>query len=238
MIAINLIPVELRKVDATPLPRRLTIFGAVALNAVGLVVALTYYFGTIPSLQAKKDAAQSQVYQASTINKVEQRYNELIVQKRDFEQRRKTIEDIQKARVLWAVKLDQLWDLIPPEMWLNDVRLEDPPKQPKSGRGPQAGDTGPKGQILVLEGYTAGPDVSKVSEFIRALEAKSQNNPYFFDEFEKIGPVQLELEEDKFVNYEEKVAMKFTLRLYMVPRQIELQPAEPAGNAAAAPAQQ
>jgi Tfp pilus assembly protein PilN len=229
MIAINLIPVELRKVDATPLPRRLTIFGAVALNAVGLVVALTYYFGTIPSLQTRKDTVQSQVYQATTINKVEQRYNDLVAQKRDFEQRRKTIEDIQKARVLWAVKLDQLWDLIPPEMWLSDIRLENPPKQPRSARGtPQPGDDAPKGQILVLEGYTAGPDVSKVSEFIKALEAKSQSNPYFFDEFEKIGPVQLELEEEKFQKYEEKVAMKFTLRLYMIPRQIELQPAEPA----------
>jgi Tfp pilus assembly protein PilN len=233
MIAINLIPVELRKVDATPLPRRLTIFGAVALNAVGLVVALMYYFGTIPALQARKDAAQNQVYQATTINKVEQRYNDLIAQKRDFEQRRKTIEDIQKARVLWAAKLDQLWDLIPPEMWLSDIRLEDPPKPMKAARGAlQPADDTPKGQILVIEGYTAGPDVSKISEFIKALETKKENQPYFFDEFEKIGPVQIELEEDKFQKYEEKVAMKFTLRLYMIPRQIELQPAP---NAAAAP---
>jgi Tfp pilus assembly protein PilN len=227
MIAINLIPVELRKVDATPLPRRLTIFGAVALNAVGLVVCLTYYFGTIPVLQTKKDTAQRQVYQAGSVNKVEQRYSGLMAQKRDFEQRRKTIEDIQQGRVLWAIKLDQLWDLIPPDMWLSDIRLEDPAKAAAAARSIPQADEGPKGQILVIEGYTAGPDVGKVSEFIRALEAKNESRSYFFDEFEKIGPVQLQLEVDKFQRYEEKVATKFTLRLFMVPRQIVLQPPAP-----------
>jgi Tfp pilus assembly protein PilN len=233
MIAINLIPVELRKMDATPLPRRLTIFGAVAINTVGLVIALTYYFGTIPALQSQRDAAKSQVYQATTINKVEQKHNDLMAQKKDFEQRRKTIEDIKKGRVLWAVKLDQLWDLIPPNVWLSDIRLEDPPKSTKARSAPGASNEKSKGQILVIEGYTAGPDVSKVSEFIKALETKSNNPSFFFDEFEKIGPVQLELEEEKFRKYEERVAMKFTLRLYMIPREIELQPAPQAPAAQA-----
>lgn len=156
MIAINLIPAELRKTDSTPLPRRLTIFGAVAGNAVGLVVALTYFFGTIPSLQTEKQSLQSQIYQATTINKVQQRYNELNSQKRDFEQRRNTIESIQKARVLWALKLDQLWDLIPADMWLTDIELENPAATPKN-RG-QQGDEKPQGQTLVIEGYTAGPE--------------------------------------------------------------------------------
>lgn len=224
MIAVNLIPLELRKIDATPLPRRLTIFGGVALNAVALVVALTYFFANIPALQSKKQNIQSQIYQANTIKKVEQRYTALTTQKKDFEQRRTTIDQIEKARVMWAKKLDQLWDLVPPDMWLSDIRLEEPPKSVK-GRGQP--EEGPKGHILVIEGYTAGPDVTKVSAFIRALEKKSTQGPCFFEDFERVELVQLDLEEEKFQKYEEKIASKFTLKLYMIPRQIELSPAAP-----------
>jgi Tfp pilus assembly protein PilN len=222
MIAINLIPVELRKIDATPLPRRLTIFGAVALNAVALVVALTYFLANIPALQSKKENTKNQVYQATTINKVEQRHNVLITQKRDFEQRRNTIEQIEKARVIWARKLDQLWDLVPEDMWLSDIRLEEPPKS-KSRRGQP--EEAPKGHTFVIEGYTAGPDVTKVSAFIQALERKSAEGFCFFEDFERIELVKLGLEEEEFADYEEGVAVKFTLRLYMIPRRIELQSA-------------
>ncbi len=224
MIAINLIPAELRKVDATPLPRRLTIFGGVALNGLALVVALTYFLVQIPTLQSQKESIQSQIYQAATINDVEKRYNALISQKKDFEQRRDTIEQIEKARMIWAKKLDQLWDLVPPDMWLSDLRLEEPPKR-KSKRGQP--EEKPRGHILIIEGYTAGPDVAKVSAFIRALEEKGAEGKDFFEDFERIELVRLDLEEEEFQDYEETVAAKFTLKLYMVPRQIELQPAPP-----------
>ena len=224
MIAINLIPAELRKVDATPLPRRLTIFGGVALNGLALVVALTYFLVQIPTLQSQKESIQSQIYQAATINDVEKRYNALISQKKDFEQRRDTIEQIEKARMIWAKKLDQLWDLVPPDMWLSDLRLEEPPKH-KSKRGQP--EEKPRGHILIIEGYTAGPDVAKVSAFIRALEEKGAEGKDFFEDFERIELVRLDLEEEEFQDYEETVAAKFTLKLYMVPRQIELQPAPP-----------
>ncbi len=224
MIAINLIPAELRKVDATPLPRRLTIFGGVALNGLALVVALTYFLVQIPTLQSQKESVQSQIYQAATINDVEKRYNALISQKKDFEQRRDTIEQIEKARMIWAKKLDQLWDLVPPDMWLSDLRLEEPPRH-KSKRGQP--EENPRGHILVIEGYTAGPDVAKVSAFIRALEEKGAEGKDFFEDFERIELVRLDLEEEEFQDYEETVAAKFTLKLYMVPRQIELQPAPP-----------
>ncbi len=224
MIAINLIPAELRKVDATPLPRRLTIFGGVALNGLALVVAMTYFLVKIPTLQSQKESVQSQIYQAATINDVEKRYNALISQKKDFEQRRDTIEQIEKARMIWAEKLDQLWDLVPPDMWLSDLRLEEPPRH-KSKRGQP--EENPRGHILVIEGYTAGPDVAKVSAFIRALEEKGAEGKDFFEDFERIELVRLDLEEEEFQDYEETVAAKFTLKLYMVPRQIELQPVPP-----------
>ncbi len=224
MIAINLIPAELRKVDATPLPRRLTIFGGVALNGLALVVAMTYFLVKIPTHQSQKESVQSQIYQAATINDVEKRYNALTSQKKDFEQRRDTIEQIEKARMIWAKKLDQLWDLVPPDMWLSDLRLEEPPRH-KSKRGQP--EENPRGHILVIEGYTAGPDVAKVSAFIRALEEKGAEGKDFFEDFERIELVRLDLEEEEFQDYEEAVAAKFTLKLYMVPRQIELQPVPP-----------
>jgi len=226
MVSVNLIPEELRMSGATPLPRRLIIYGGVALNCIILVVGLTYFLSTIPGLDAKGSALDREIYQAETIGKVEQEYNSLVQQKRDFENRKATIDEIENTRIIWAEKLDQLWDMVPPEMWLTNLRLEIPKKRAsRKGQDSQS----PK---LIIEGFTAGPEVSKVSDFIRALERETADDD-FFDTFKLIKLVELYLDEENFIEYEEGVATRFVLELVLKPSSEEEAPVsrkKPRGN--------
>ncbi len=213
MISVNLIPAELRSIGATPLPRRLIIYAGVAVNCVMLVVGLTYFLSTIPGLEANKHALDREIYQAEVIGKVRQEYNTLVQQKRDFQNRKATIDEISGTRIIWAKQLDQLWDMIPPEMWLTNLYLDQPKKRARTGE--------PSGPKLIIEGYTAGPEVSKVSDFIRALERDMPDREDFFEVFESIKLVELYLDEEKFQEYEEGVATKFVLELALKPLQSE-----------------
>ncbi len=213
MISVNLIPAELRSTGATPLPRRLIIYAGVAVNCIMLVVGLTYFLATIPGLEANEDALDREIYQAEVIGKVRQEYNTLVQQKRDFQNHKATIDEISRTRIIWAKQLDRLWDMIPPEMWLTNLRLEQPKKRTRTKE--------PPGLKLVIEGYTAGPEISKVSDFIRALERETPDRKDFFEIFESIKLVELYLDEEKFREYEEGVATKFVLELTINPLQME-----------------
>jgi Tfp pilus assembly protein PilN len=213
MVRINLIPEELRTSGATPLPRRLVIYGGVAVNCLLLVLGLTYFLSTIPSLEGRKDSLGREIYQAQVIKKVESDYSSLVQKKRDFESRKATIDEISKTRVIWAKKLDQLWDMVPPEMWLTSIRLEQPKKSLANKEA--------ESSLLIIEGFTAGPEVSKVSDFIRSLERDVPGEEDFFDVFESIKLVELYLDEENFQEYEEGLATRFVLELKLKPLQEE-----------------
>ena len=211
MIAINLIPAELRSTGATPLPRRLIIYGGVALNCIAFVVGMTYFLATIPGMEAEKTSVDSEVYQAQVVRKVGEEYDGLVQQKRDFEERKGTIDKIGRTRIIWAKKLDQLWDMVPPEMWLTSLELVEG-KTTSKGVEPDK---------LVICGYTAGSEVARVSDFIKSLERRVADKENFYDIFDHIKLAELRLDEENFQEYEEGVATYFAIELTLKPLEEE-----------------
>ncbi len=211
MITVNLIPVELRSTVATPLPRRLIIYGGVTLNCIAFVVGLTYFLATIPGMETEKSSINSEVYQAQVVRKVGEDFDGMVQQKRDFLDRKDTIDKIGNTRVTWAKKLDQLWDMVPPEMWLTSLMLVEG-KTTSKGTDPDK---------LVICGYTAGSEVSKVSDFISSLERRTPGKENFYDIFDHIKLAELILDEENFVEYEEGVATYFSIELSLKPLEPE-----------------
>ena len=211
MITVNLIPAELRSIGATPLPRRLIIYGGVALNCVAFVVGLTYFLATIPGMEGERTSINSEIYQAQVVQKVGEEFDGLVQQKRDFQDRKDTIDKIGKTRIIWAKKLDQLWDMVPPEMWLTSLELVEG-KTTSKGTEPDK---------LVICGYTAGSEISRVSDFIESLERRTPGKENFYDIFDHIKLAELKLDEENFLEYEEGVATYFSIELSLKPLEPE-----------------
>ena len=102
MIEINLVPEELRVIEQTPLPRRLSIYGGVTMMALVLVCYLILMINVTPEVKKQaKHAFENMVGKEMEAT----RYDELTVQKTELEGRMETVNELKKGRsIIWAIE--------------------------------------------------------------------------------------------------------------------------------------
>ncbi len=162
-------------------------------------------------MEAERDALDREIYQSRTVQQIDRKYDALLGQKREFLDRKNTIKEIEGMRIGWAKKLDQVWDKVPPEMWLTNLTLLLPKK---SGSRENT-----KPARVMIEGYTCGKGVTKISEFIRAIERIEADKDNFYDIIESVKLVEINRDDTTFQGYEGGVATKFILELILKTRQ-------------------
>lgn len=119
MIAINLLPQELRPIQRTPVPH---IASLLVLAAVVIFVANTYI-----GLSTQKSAIESQIAKVkkelSVLEAIVKEHEELMQQKTSLQKRIAAIQEILKDRTVWSEQLHQLATLTPPNIWYKRIRV-------------------------------------------------------------------------------------------------------------------
>lgn len=175
MIKVNLLPPEYRKVDGTPVARFVALIAGVFLTASAMSVWGYVHFGMLQEVRDRRTALEDEL---TGLKKLADRSKALLEEFQEYQRRRETIEDIDKGRVLWSRKLDQLADLIHNkgqdtrhQVWLSDIRT-----QTSRGKG-SAGK-------LTISGWSGGEELARLSDFNRDLRQDEE----FFADFKAIDP--------------------------------------------------
>jgi Tfp pilus assembly protein PilN len=168
MIKVNLLPLEYRKVERTPVLRFVTIVCGVLLSASAIGAFLYVHFGMLVKVESKRVEFEEQYH---TKKIMADRSLALEKEAREYKKRRGTIEKIGQNRLLWSRKLDELSDVIHNKgdtkrhlVWLNSVRTLAP------GKGQSGG--------IYIKGYSGGTEIHRLSDFHLDLK-----NSEFFQDF-------------------------------------------------------
>lgn len=125
MIDINLLPVELRPVDRTPLPRLMAILSGVLLVVLEGFFLVFLFLQWVPTEKNRLDVAQARVVD---LRKEEEK---IILIKGEMVRIHKRVESIGRLydeRFTWARLLDRLAEptVLPDRIWINKLEFEPP----------------------------------------------------------------------------------------------------------------
>lgn len=163
MIKINLLPVEKRKTERTPLPRMLLIMGTAAVAMIAILANVVVYLqiiGIENSIQERKD----------TLERLKPRVDEhdrLTAQVARLQAKVREIESLVKREVEYWRAVNALWDVIQesPKVWIDDLRILD--SSAASGEikriDPESKDGSPYG--VTMRCHVAGDEVVEMTAF-------------------------------------------------------------------------
>lgn len=178
MINVNLLPVEYRKAEATPVGR----FLAIVVGAVLITSALVGYgyvhYSELKSIREVRASVEAEFANKSAQAKMAKALKTEIAA---YQTRRKSIQTIAKARILQSRKLDEFLDVIHNGndrtnyyVWLGRLSV-------KPGRAQRRGQ--PKsGGSWSFAGWAETTEFSRVTNFRDALRKDA-----FFDDFATIS---------------------------------------------------
>ena len=216
MIEVNLLPQEYRRPERTPLPRFIVI-----LIGVALVASLgSFLTKKLIDVRNEKNTQQELEQRLGLLKKqFVDRYDQLVAQKQEIEIRISAIETIWQSRLYWAVKLDQLADLVPIYVGLKDLKLEEPRSYARAAGGASGG-------TLFMSCISASENERRLANFRRILKGEipplNRNVPedsgrIFYEDFQgEIEDFGYKITETD--DYEEKEYIEFNLRMALKPR--------------------
>jgi Tfp pilus assembly protein PilN len=175
MIRINLLPEDYRRAERTS-PK---VFAAVLLSVIVVCCSFGWlgymYFGELGRLNLEFKEVDERF---TNLQKQVAYHNALANERKDFEQREKTIQDISQSRVLWTKVLDQLIDTVNNDgnidrhmAWFDRIVVQE-------GRGKGAGPT------VEMPGFVQGEEFKRLGDFHDDLERA----PFFTNVVEKDAP--------------------------------------------------
>ena len=201
MIEINLLPEDLKRHARAGGGGRRRMVLCVALLVAAAVGAGYFHVVHVSKRQTRHErlAAALAVLQRDT-----REMAELQAAVKHVERRKSALTDLYRQRTLWAEKLDQLVDIIPPNVWVRSIRLASP-RRARLGSASSG--------TLTLECYSAGAEEKGITLFRERLK----EHEAFWQDVEHINPIQHRRRE--FSAYVEGVALDFTVDLDLKGRQ-------------------
>ena len=176
MIRVNLLPPEYRKADGTPIARFVALTLGVFMTATAMSVWGYVHFGMLAEVRDRRAQMEEEVV---GLQALAERSKALLAEFKEYQSRRKTIEEIDTNRILWSKKLDQWADLIHNKgdtkrhlVWLSDIR---------SGKGRMGG----SGGVLQVSGWSGGNELESLADFNEDVRNSGEE---FFDDFVSIDP--------------------------------------------------
>ncbi len=172
MIKINLLPVEKRKTERTPLPRMLLIMGTAAVAAIAVLANVVVYLqivGIENSIKERQDTLERLKPKVAEHDRLQARVAQLKAKVSE-------IESLVKREVEYWRAVNALWDVIQesPKVWIDDLRILD--STAASGEmkriDPDAKDGSPYG--VSMRCHVAGDEVIEMTAFRERLKT----NPF------------------------------------------------------------
>ncbi|MBI4711946.1 MAG: hypothetical protein HY762_01365 [Planctomycetes bacterium] len=202
MIKINLLPVEKRRVEKTPLPRFLL------LNAVIIICLLLGFWNgyILFKLQGKEKILAESKQRLTGLNAQVKDFDKMVSDENVLSQWSKSVAEVEKTRkFLWWEQVDQLWDVVQsaPTVWLtNQLRVDD------AGTSQLAGTTPIEG-VIVIDCLSAGDKPEPMGEF----RIKLRSHPGLTNVFDMITKNPLNIEKVSMPDTTEGYALRFSMEL-------------------------
>jgi len=181
VIAINLLPSEYRKSEATPIARFLSIVIGAVVVTTALVIFGYVHYSQLRGAQDLREATE-QTYK----NKKMEADVSLALQAEinAYETRRKAITEVARNRILHSRKLDEFLSVIYNNgdqtsyyVWLTGMNVK-PPREAGRGRGDAT-----TGGSMTFSGFSDTTQFSRVTNLRDALKGKKA----FYDDFKGIS---------------------------------------------------
>jgi Tfp pilus assembly protein PilN len=227
MIEVNLLPIELRKVEHTPMPRFLVIAAGTALVMATAAYGVVVNLRTVPDLMGKEQEAVKEIAIRQPMAKD---WDELQDEISDARVRKQAIAELWRTRIQWSRRLAQLAEVTPGFVGFTEVKLE----EARSG-GAKDVETG---GMLTVQCLLAGSDLNRVAMWRRIAEGGENIIGFekvdvamdFKGSFMPILPTETTLVEVK-EDYMEKQALKLDLKMPVKPASARLAEATAAEQA-------
>jgi Tfp pilus assembly protein PilN len=206
MIEVNLLPLELRRVEHTPLPRFLVvILGTAAVMATG-AVGMVVNWRTLPDFRTRESTLVSDISRSELQAGA---YNRLLEQIAETQDRKKAIAEVWRTRIMWSEKLAQIAEMTPTFVGLTELKLEEGRATTRVGQE--------EGGTLTIQSLCAGADHSRVANVRRIFQGQyrvaESSDPWlgkrFFGSFQDLLPTGTQMIEVK--DCVETEALKFSL---------------------------
>jgi Tfp pilus assembly protein PilN len=220
MIEVNLLPLELRRVEHTPLPRFLVIIIGTAvvltMAAVGSIISLR----TVPDLRARDNSLTSDIGRSQVAAAA---YDKILDQIAETQDRKTAIAEVWRTRIMWSEKLSQIAEMTPAFVGLTELTLEE---SRQTGRGGEE-----NGGTLTLQSICAGTDHSRIANVRRIFQGQyrvaENSDPWvgkrFYGSFQDLLPTGTQMVEVK--DCVETEALKFSLEMPLKPASVRLEEA-------------
>jgi hypothetical protein len=226
MIEVNLLPIELRRVEHTPLPRFLVIIIGTAvvlsLTSVGLIVNKR----TVPDLRMKENGLIGDIGRSQVAAKT---YDKILDEIAATQDRKTAIAEVWRTRIIWSEKLAQIAEMTPAFVGLTQLSLDE---SRQSGNG---ADT--SGGTLTMEAICAGTDTARIANVRRIYQGQyplaENRDPWvgkkFYGSFQDLLPGGTQMVEVK--DCVETEALKFPLEMPLKSASVRLEEALAAARA-------
>lgn len=234
MIKINLLPVEKRKAERTPVLRFSLIVANVLVASVLVVYLVWVNLITIP---AKQEEIQQENVRLEQLKPFVAEHDRLVAEHARLNAKVTELRNLLGRDVTWWRVVDALWDVIHehPKVWIDDFRiLDERSVQSEVKRvDPDSKDVPPYG--VTMRCHVAGSEVAEMTRFRNALKA----NPVLQRDLWNINfNVEWKVDDEK--DYQERSSISFTLSMWGLPpdrRDKLIQKAQAAGARGAPSAQ-
>lgn len=223
MIEINMLPMERRQKEQTPLPVYLSLVGGVALLSTFLFLWL-YQGIRVGQLREEQERVRARL---TEINQNFAAAEDLEHQIQENQNRLETILDIHEGKIFWYQKLGWLAGLMPAQVWLESLQFSESSRAtgPRTAAGPQ----------LTMECASEG-SLDTVNEFVAGMR-ESTNFIYHFGPPGSRGGITTTEDRDvpgRFIlNFD--LVLPLRPNEFQAAREAQQQPA-PAGRPAGRPA--
>jgi Tfp pilus assembly protein PilN len=172
MLKINLLPNEYKQAEKTPAGSYLIVAACTFLAVSSVCCVAFLYFGVLKSAETMRDIAKEQYENLLPMAKYA---DDLDAEKKEYIKRSEVIKDIERTRILWTKKIDQLMEVINNQgdtkrhwVWLKDLKVRM---------------TGTRDPGLELKGFEVGDQYEQLSSFNEDLK----NHDLFKDDFYAIS---------------------------------------------------
>lgn len=209
MIKINLLPLEKRKPERTPLPRLFLIIVEAALVSI-LVFYIIFIYLKISDKDKEIQTLQTNFSQLSLLAN---EYDKKVSEKSKIEQMVKEIDDVTFRQLKWSEVIDALWDIIynNPRIWLEEIKILDARGAQTELKKFMPGATFSPRCAIQLKCCAAGENTTAITNFRMDLK-KHPKLCRIFDQVNPTPDFKVSLEEDS----EEKFFISFTVILFNI----------------------
>ncbi len=178
MIKINLLPVEKRKPERTPLPRFGLILADVGVGAVAVAVIL-FWLILVGQKQGERDTKKSEL---AALKPDIERYKVAFAKNGELNAKYEEIKSIAGSGHEWWKILDALWEVINdnPGVWIDDITTQDTASASGMLQGADPGTNAPAPPYAVsISCHSAGLSTKAMTKFRTDLRKHGELKKYF-----------------------------------------------------------